>query len=181
MALFRVSTEPLVNYETQDGVPAALCREFMQRAVNDVLQEHYWSCAKARQRLAPLADAPEDAAWKYQYQLPVKPRCLVVRGTSPKAPWERQGQILLSNEGDLVVIYTKEVTNPTEIDDDLDTVISLRLAVLIGPKISGTDASTVTKLDSIYEKELLKAKAIDALGSSEKAQDPARTFWDEVG
>jgi len=181
MALFRLGSQPLVNYETQVGVPASLCREFMQRAVNDVLIEHPWTCAKGRQRLAALSDAPEGEEWEYQYQLPANPRCLSVRKTDPDSPWERQGLVLLSNESELTLIYTKEITNPAELDDELDTVISLRLAVLIGPKIAGTEPNTIIKLEVIYEKELLGAKGANARSASKKPADPSRGWWDEAG
>lgn len=181
MALFRLKTDGLVNYETQSGVAANLCREFMQRAVNDVLTEHHWTCAKARQRLAALAAAPESEQWQYQYQLPVNPRCLAVRNTDPDSPWEHEGDLLLSNESDLILIYTKEITNPAQLDDELDTPIYLRLACLVGEKLAGTEPDTILRLEAIYEKELLKAKGINAMGASKKARDGSTTWWDEVG
>jgi hypothetical protein len=181
MALFRLGSNPLVNYETQTGIAPALCREFMQRAVNDVLLRHHWTCAKGRQRLAALTDKPEGEEWEYQYQLPVGPRCLQVRKTEPDSPWEKMGTVLLSNESELVLIYTKEITNPAELDDELDTPISLRLACLIGPKLAGTEPSTITTLEVLYEKELLEARGVNAANARKKAKDDSATDWLEVG
>jgi hypothetical protein len=181
MALFRLGSQPLVNFETQTGVPASLCREFMQRAVNDVLIKHPWSCAKARQRLAALSEAPEGEEWGYQFQLPVNPRCLKVRRTDPDTPWEHQGDRLLANQAELTLIYTKEITNPAELDDELDTVISLRLAVLIGAKLAGTEPSTIVALEAVFEKELLSAKGSNATNASRKPKDDTLTWWHEVG
>ncbi len=181
MALFRLNTNPLVNYETQTGLAASLCREFMQRAVNDVLVRHHWSCAKARQRLAHLAEAPEGQDWQYQFQLPANPRCLKIRKTEPDSPWERIGNMLLSNESELVLIFTKEITDATELDDELDTPISLRLAILIGPKIAGTEPATILELKADFKAELLEAQGVDATGASKKAKPDSATDWLELG
>ena len=181
MALFRLGSNPLVNYETQTGVAPALCREFMQRATNDVLVKHYWTCAKVRQRLAALSDAPEGEEWEHQFQLPVNPRCLVVRKTDPDSPWEKAGSVLLSNESELVLIYTKEITNPAELDDELDTPISLRLACLIGPKIAGTEPSLILKLEGLFRIELLEAQGVNAANASKKRKDDSASDWLEAG
>lgn len=180
MALFELGSQPLVNYDTQDDVPAQLCRTFMQQAVNEVLVERFWSCAKARQSLALLEEKPEGDVWQYQFQLPVSPRCLQIRGTDPETSWEREGKRIFTNLNAITLLFTKEITDPTELDDYMLRPIALHLAQLIGFKLN-SDKDLPAKLLAFYKLALEDAKAADAIGAKHEIKDESKTDWTEVG
>ncbi len=180
MALFEIGEKPLVNYETETGVPADLCRTFMQQAVNEVLVERFWACAKARQSLALLDDPPEGKEWAYQFQLPVNPRCIQIRRTDPEVDWERDGDRILANYPQITLIYTKEIKDPETLDDYMLRPIALHLAQLIGPKLN-SDENLATRLLALYKISLDDAKAADAKGARHTLKDESCKDWTEVG
>lgn len=180
MALYELGEKPLTNYETEQSTPAKLCQTFMQQAVNEVLVERWWVCAKTRQRLALLEDKPEGGKWQYQFQLPVNPKCLQIRETDPEVSWEKEGNRILTNFTPITLVYTKEITDPTELDDYMLRPIALHLSQLIGPKLN-SDPNLPAKLLAIYNLALDDAKAADARGAKHEIKDDSCMDWTEVG
>lgn len=167
---------------TEDTSNAKLCNALYRQVADECLVEHDWACATTRAILSPLAAAPESTEWAYQFQVPAYPLCLKVQRTDPDSPWEREGQVILSNESELTLVYTYQVINPAEIDTALARAIAGKLAALLAPKIAAKEAQLKEQLS---ERDMLKARWADQGGKEHEEEEVegealAPVEWEKV-
>ncbi len=167
---------------TEDTANAKLCNALYRQVVDECLVEHDWACATARMALAPLSTAPTSELWEYQFQIPVYPLCLKIQSVDPDSPWKREGQVILSNESELTLVFTYQIVNPTEIDTALGRAIAGKLAALLAPKIAAKETQLKEQLS---ERDMLKARWADTQGKVREDEDVegelvAPVKWEEV-
>jgi hypothetical protein len=167
---------------TEDTSNAKLCNSLYRQVADECLVEHDWACATTRMALAPLSTAPTSELWEYQFQIPAYPLCLKIQSVDPDSPWKREGQVILSNESELTLVYTYQVINPAEIDTALARAIAGKLAALLAPKIAAKEAPLKEQLS---ERDMLKARWADQGGKvreeeSVEGETLAPVEWEKV-
>lgn len=156
LALISLGAKTITQLEPpEDTNNAQLCKAIYRGAVDEVLGEHEFACAEARQDLNKLTAEPEGVLWHFQYRLPVN--FLKIRSVDPDSPYERSGSVILSNEEALTLVYTYRVTNPQSLDAHVGRAISAKIAFILAPKIVQRDKFTVY-MEGQYERALMKAR-----------------------
>jgi len=154
LALISLGAETITQLE-EDTNNAQLCRAIYRGAADEVLSEHEFACAEARQDLNKLAAEPVGVLWHFQYQLPVN--FLKIRSVDPDSPYERSGPVIFSNQESLTLVYTYQVTNPQALDAHVGRAISAKIAFILAPKIVHKDKFTAYS-EGQYERALMKAR-----------------------
>jgi hypothetical protein len=124
---------------------------------DEVLSEHDWGCARAREELTEMTNESSD--WTYKYQLPADPYCIVPRkfDGNPDAGFELAGRTLYCDIGSAVLIFTKRITNPLEYSPHVERCITFKLAEILCIQITkNTELSNF--LNGKYTKQLRQAK-----------------------
>jgi len=171
LGLIALGSQPIASL-TEGSNNANLLAASYRALIDEVTVEHEWACAGMRQAINPLSDAPDGDEYGYQYQLPVSPMCLKIRGVDPDSPYEQMGDKLLSNEDQLTLIFTAQITNPTLIPPLLTRAMGMKVAEFLAPKIAQNN--TLTQLmQAKYEAALLKAMWADNRGKRRRDEDTA--------
>lgn len=153
LALIELGSNTIAQFD--ESTNGRLCGKYYRQAVDEVLTEHEFACAEKRQALNSLAEDPEDENWSYQYQLPVDH--LKTRGVSPDSPYDESGGVILSNEDELTLIYTYQVTDPKLLKPHVVNAIAWNLAHKLSPKIQQKSIGR-TDYEAKAERALLKAR-----------------------
>jgi hypothetical protein len=134
-----------------DGsVEAGHCARFLPIARQTALASHAWGFARKRVVLALLTNDSEQ--WGYKYQLPsdcLRPRKILAADEldAPErngAPFEREADALYTDEADAVLIYTRDITDPTKFTADFVSGLGMLLAgYLAGPIIKGRESISI--------------------------------------
>jgi hypothetical protein len=134
LALTALGSQPITAFPPTDvSQNARLAQACYLMLAELVLTSHDWGCAEARQALNADSTAPDDPEWSYQFQLPID--WLKTRGVSPEADYVRSGRFILCNESSITLIYTRKITDPTELDAQLAAAIGARIGQHLCPKI----------------------------------------------
>lgn len=160
MALDRLGEDPITAL-TDETKTAEACNRNYEQARDEVLQAWNWMSARHRKALTADATAP-DWGWDYRYALPTTPYCLRLISIEYDYEYTLEGRWILTDEADgLNILYTKRITDPTEVDPWLAKAIALRLAADICRHIV---PSSTLKNDLLGELEavVLAAKGIGA-------------------
>lgn len=185
LALVRIGATR-ISALTDDSKSAILCNAMWEPSRDEVLSEHFWNCASARQTLAQDSTAPA-FRFDYRYPLPTNPYCLSVRALyedddESDEAWSVEGRYLLTNlddeDVDVNIEYTKQVADPTEFSAWLVYPLALRLASHLAYAIAESN-SLKNEILQEYEAELLRAREADAREkfAKEERKDP----WSEAG
>lgn len=183
-ALIRLGTKTIVQLDPPLEHNAELCNEVYRDCADEVLTDHEFACAKKRQALNPLAAAPAGVLWAYQYQLPVD--FLKLREVDPASDYQREGDVVLSNESALTVVYSYQVTDPTALDVLVRKAISASIAVaLAGKVVQHPDLRFIQTLEGEYERAAIRAKWAERKNKSvteidELADQTLPDRWEEV-
>ncbi|WP_439813981.1 hypothetical protein [Zavarzinia sp. CC-PAN008] len=149
-----------------------------------VLQSHPWKAAKARKQLPALATAPA-FGWARAFQLPrdcVQPRQI---GDWPADDaqfsdrWTQEGRTILSNAAaPLALVYTRDVTDPDQMDALLRRALAVKAAERLALALTGT-AEMQQAMGLLYQAELPQARHASASASS-PAEVDGRSSWLEA-
>lgn len=148
---------------TEANDRARICNERYQSVADAVMGEHLWSAAEKQTSLASDSTAPL-YGYDYKYQLPVD--CLYIREVTDTdggliTNWKRIGQFIHCDENALLLGYTKQITDPTELDPLLAESIAARLAMEIAYRITKSNP-IADRCAVIYAAKITAAKFNDA-------------------
>lgn len=160
----------------EDSVEANACRTYYDAQLDATLRDHPWNFATAYVALAPASGAVPPN-WNYAFGRPAD--CVLARLILPnvkggaKVPFERAGNLILTDQAESWLCFTKRETDPAMFDPLFVVAFSLRLAVAVSPEITA-DRGWVQAAQTQYLNAIAAAKAADASeGTPEDAQDPS--------
>jgi hypothetical protein len=135
---------------TDGSAESDYCASFFALARNELLEMADWGFARKRVALALVTSVSD--AWEYSYALPsdcmVPRRILTDVSTSKEsdsAPFDIEGQTVLTDKQNAVLIYTRPITDFGLFSPSAVTAFSYLLAsYLAGPILKGTDGASVS-------------------------------------
>lgn len=159
----------VVSISPPDGtVEADLCARFYPVARDEMLEFGDWTFARKRATLAQLATNPS-TLWAYAYAKPSD--CLVTRRIlsgvnefkeNDSADFDVEGDIILTDRADAVLIYTATSNDPTKYPPSFVTTVGYKLgAFLAGPIIRGEAGTNAAQ--ALHK--LAKTSATEALST----------------
>ncbi len=149
-----------------------------------VLREHPWKFARKYATPASLAgDVPPN--WDFMFSYP-SDALRVTRIVNPlgddKPPIRFEVarnsadlRVILCNESEPTIEYTKQVTDPQQFDPQFVTALSYRIAQYIAMPITG-DRAVMSDMKTLADVEIGKAQASDANEGFETPR-PAEATW----
>ena len=168
-ALSIVGEQPISSFSDNSRSARVVANRY-DDVRRSVLREHFWNAAKARQKLAKLAQAPP-FGWNYQYQLPSDWLRLVrINGRDPLSErYEIEGLKLLTDMDPVRLVYIRDEQDPSKWDALLREAVAARLASEIAVPIV---QSRQARNDAwqIYLQKLQSARTADAM------DEPAPVF-----
>jgi hypothetical protein len=149
-----------------------------------VLREHPWKFARKYATPASLVGLVP-GKWDYMYAYP-SDALRVIRIVNPLGDDQPpirfeiannadDVQVILTNESEPTIEYTKQITDPQQFDPQFVIALSYRLAQYIAMPITG-DRSILSDMRALADIEINKAKATDANEGFE-APAPAQASW----
>lgn len=185
----------ITSITPSDGsVEAGLCARFYPIVRKTALEEGIFTWSKTRTALATVANP--STVWAYAYALPAD--CLSPKRVLQQTalvdflvwPWgtfltvdelnfwtergtadfEVEDGVLLTNEPEAVLLYTRDVTDTTKFTEQFCLYLAMRLgAMLAGPIIKGDEGrKTATSLLNMAARQRASAAMDDANGSAER-------------
>lgn len=179
IGLSHIGAEAFVtSIDPPDGTAeAGYCETFYPIARRELLEAAPWSFAMRRVALAPIANP--STAWAYAYAVPSDmlsaARVLSAAdiaagyGEGGSAPFEIEGDTLLTNEPDAVLKYKRDITDAAKFPPLFVSSLGMLLAsYLAGPVIKGSDGASIGRgWRQMAEQQAARAAAEDANSSSE--------------
>ncbi len=159
----------------ENSKTARVMNQMYESIRDDVFRAHPWNCLIRRANLAQSVDTPA-FDYAYQYALPTDPYCLRVlefQNGSMTYPYENlvgqgnkpffviEGRNILTDSGTARIKYIARITDPTQYDAGLISVLAARLASEAAYAITGS-TSVVQLADALYERKLREARFSDA-------------------
>ena len=164
MALSHVGSEARVSsISPPDGsIEAGHCAAFYDQARTELLEPGNWAFALKRTTLAQVTNP--STAWAYAYAKPsnclralriLRPSVAVTvftqdqvaephTGDRGSAPYDTEGEVILTNEPDATLVYVQDVTDTTRFPASFTSAFSYLLgAYLSGPIIKGNEGMRV--------------------------------------
>lgn len=181
MALSHVGAKSSIEALSESSPEARQANLWYDHCRLQVLEASDWSFARKRLLLALHGEAPPTGIWAYRYQYPAD--CIFARRivnpiskSSDQVPFDievdstGETKTILTDSEEAVLIYTKDVSNPTLFSNLFVDALSHLLASYIGYSPTGTMA-TKTKEFELYAALLSLASAGNA---NEQAAAPMR-------
>lgn len=169
-ALTRINKQVLQTLD-DPSTSAMLCNQLIPNCVKMVLNQNDWHSARKRVLIAPLLEAP---AFGYGHKFAMPSDFVRLVRVESELPWEKERDLILSDEDALKIIYIAYPTTPDTLDPLIvDTITTLLAAQL---SVSLTSDSTITNL--LYqetEQKLYKAKLAEDAG--EQDEKPGFNDW----
>ncbi len=159
----------------ENSKTARVMNQMYESIRDDFFRAHPWNCLIRRANLAQSVDTPA-FDYAYQYALPTDPYCLRVlefQNGSMTYPYENlvgqgnkpffviEGRNILTDSGTARIKYIARITDPTQYDAGLISVLAARLASEAAYAITGS-TSVVQLADALYERKLREARFSDA-------------------
>jgi hypothetical protein len=159
----------------ENSKTARVMNQMYESIRDDVFRAHPWNCLIRRANLAQSVDTPA-FDYAYQYALPTDPYCLRVlefQNGSMTYPYENlvgqgnkpffviEGRNILTDSGTARIKYIARITDPSQYDAGLISVLAARLASEAAYAITGS-TSVVQLADALYERKLREARFSDA-------------------
>lgn len=164
MALSHIGSEARVSsISPPDGsVEAGHCATFYDVARTELLEPGNWAFSLKREALAQVTNP--STIWAYAYAKPsnclralriLRPSIAITVFTQDlvvephtddrdSAPYDIEGQVILTNEPDAVLVYVQDVTDSTKFTASFTSTFSYLLSsYLAGPIIKGTDGMRI--------------------------------------
>lgn len=195
MALSHIGSEARVSsISPPDGsVEAGHCATFYDVARTELLEPGNWAFALRRAALAQVVNP--STVWAYAYAKPadceralrvLRPSIAVTVFTQDRfvephtddrdsAPFDLEGEVLLTNEPDAVLLYIQDVTDSTKFPASFTSALSYLLAAyLAGPVVKGNEGAKLG--DSMRQRAMsiadLAATASANASSAESLPQP---------
>lgn len=173
MALSHIGSEARVaSISPPDGsVEAGHCATFYDLARTELLEPGNWSFALKRTQLAQVENP--STVWAYAYAKPadcmrslrvLRPNIAITVFTQDRvvdphtddrdsATFDVEGEVILTNEPDAVLVYVQDVTDSTKFPASFTSSLSYLLAsYLAGPIVKGNDGARLG--DSMRQRAL---------------------------
>lgn len=160
---------------TDNTETARKCNAVFEPIRDEVLASYPWKFAKKRKKLALLSEAPI-AGYTNAFQIPSD--CLRVIGSdldAVKAPWDREGQTIVTDESAITIQYIERVTDPNRFSAAFITALSARLEAELCYPITQNSTLGKEKLEIYFKSKLPLAKSLDA-----QEGKPQTTFTDDT-
>lgn len=163
IALDILGTDPITDL-SDDSKSGRLCKRNFAFIRDATLRAYPWNCARGRELVAALVNAPT-FGFAYQYQQPTD--CLRVwrltdQMESSGVKWRAEGRKILTDQGSpLPVHYIRAIADAAEFDPLLIQAIAARLAATIGFAVTGLPGA-VNNARGLYADALIEAKKIAA-------------------
>lgn len=184
MALSHIGSEARVSsISPPDGsVEAGHCATFYDLARTELLEPGNWAFSLARAALAQTVNP--STAWAYAYAKPADcERALRVLRPGAAAtvfaqdlqryphvddrdgaPFDTEGELILSNEPDAVLVYVRDTTDTTRFPASYTSALSYLLAsYLAGPIIKGNEG---TKIGDAMRERAMNTANLSATASA---------------
>lgn len=180
------STKEIADLETERSAEAIVCRRFYESVRKQTLRDFPWPFATKYATLNTTTN-PNDDEWAYAYRYPTD--CLaiqrIVSGIRNEAANQRiaytivrddDGKVILTDQVDAVLQYTVDLENEEEYPPDYEMALSLHLASVIAPKLTGGDQFKLgERARQLYEIHLTKAAA-NSQNEKQQEVDPESEF-----
>jgi len=173
VALAHIGHEPITSLDLQNNSVAETARRLYPTTRDDALRVVHWNCATWRQTLATEVAGYDSAEeWTHAYQLPRDPYCLKARrfaGTyyrtwtrfhPRKVPFRVEGRVLLTNDANPVLVYTRRLEDVNMFDPSLYNAVAVLLGSFFAVAIR-KDYKLQGQLFSIWERLRDEAAGID--------------------
>jgi hypothetical protein len=184
MALSHIGSEARVaSISPPDGsVEAGLCATFYDLARTEMLEPGNWAFALKRVTLAEVTNP--STVWAYAYAKPsdceralriLRPSVAITVFTQDlvvephtddrdSAPFDIEGEVILTNEPDAVLVYTRDLTDSTKFPASFVSALSYLLAsYLAGPIVKGTEG---VRLGDAMRERALRMADVSATSSA---------------
>ena len=170
LALSNLGEAPIQNL-TDDNARARICSQRIDDVVRSVLRMHDWNAAMQRIELTKLDDPL--FGWNSTFQLPGD--YIKVIEVYPISRYRVQGHNILSNEGELSLLYIYEPSDINSLDVLLAEAIALKLASEIAESLTGKD----TLRDRVLQKYVMALQEARSANSKDKTPEHREdsTFW----
>lgn len=170
-ALLQLNLEPITSFDDPSiaARDAALKYEEQRQYL---LRSFRWNFAVAKAVLAPEVEAPL-FGFSYKFLLPVD--CLQFIGiydgfapysnqsfTSADTVYKKIGRYIECNSNPLYIFYTRDVTNPVEMDSAFVLALSMRLAVSLAIPLTN-DPDKMNLAQQLYAEALRGARTSNAI------------------
>lgn len=170
LALGKIGAGTITSFSDNSDEARAVNR-FYTPTLRAELRAHPWSCARKRDQLAALSDAPV-FGFSYQYQLPSD--CVRILPDADVTDWQVEGRRILTNDsGPLDLTYIGEISDPNDMDALLVEAFACRLAMTLAERL--TQSNTKRELaKQEYKETVAEARRINAFErvAIEPPEDP---------
>jgi hypothetical protein len=161
--------------------PARLCKANVASAIKEILELGKWKAARAQAELTQNTSGP-DFGWDYSYNLPADYLRMVTFNEVDSDDviqelFERQGNILLTDEDEVSIVYVKDLTVASNDVNLMGPLLTrcciLNLAIKLSIPLTNGSRAARDGLANDLEIALRKAKAANAGESFQPTIDPA--------
>ena len=167
-ALMHVGVQPISSF-TDDIESARLCNQEYAKVRRSVLSEYPWSCAEKSLALALTTTNPVRTKYDFEYTLPGD--LLQVKEWLPTGfKFEVEGNVVITNETDIVLVYTFDNDNPESYDALLVETFEYRLAARLAIPLR-EDKGLRDRLKEDAAGVLERAEIRDSKMSNNRTQD----------
>lgn len=176
LALTRIGQGTITSLD-EAFAPARACKTVYDPAREKALRHHPWNFASKTALLAQVGTTPE--AWTYAYQLPVDllravkiiPGANSLSGVASGVTLDRtqdilfeiQGDLLLTNESEVVLLYVWDITDTNK----FDAAFVSALAFLIASEVAMSITQKPALQQGMYQSFLAEIPPARAVDSSE--------------
>lgn len=162
-ALRKIGAKPISDYDTDTSPNAHICRDIFPILFDSTLRAFDWTCARARKQYLST-DAEEPAfGYSYQHRLPTDPWCLrpLRLLDHPEVPqgYRIEGRLLLTDYSVVNLLYTKRITDMTEVDALLSQVMVYLMAIELSPAIKDNTKLPKDLVDFVWKVWMPMARA----------------------
>ncbi len=184
-ALSLSGNDRIINIGDADDERARVCALLYPRARDEVVGDPDvdWNIASARAQLSELTPVPA-FGWAHKFTLPadiVRVRSQVTSsGDEKDIKWEREGDVILTDEPECFLLYIKKVTDPVKFPPILYEAIYTKLAAKLATRLSENPGMASDLLNLYLNDVLPRARSFNSAESFVKGED-GNEDWIDAG
>jgi hypothetical protein len=160
----------IANVDTERSTEALACRTFYEITRDNCLRDFDWGFARQIVALGLVEEDPNNE-WRFSYRYPSN--CLLFRRVQSgyriltntnQIPFAQSsdvaGRLIFSDLEDAIGVFTAKITDTSLYTTDFIMALSYRLAMYIGPQVTGGNAfgSMTDRLAKLYDYHLTSAR-----------------------